>query len=190
MFDSIVQVFMQYGLAGLFALSFLDAIVLPVPPFFLQIAMSLIEPEASLRIATVAFTGSVLGAPIGYMLGKWLGKPLMHKLVPAKWANKAMELFEKNGDAAVIIGSFTPIPFKVFTILSGVFNFSLTRLMFYSILGRGSKFFLIGTLFHFYGKQAKVLLDNYLEVSLLGVAVILAAGWYILRKRKQKFLSK
>jgi membrane protein YqaA with SNARE-associated domain len=190
MFDTIVQLFMQYGLAGLFALSFLDAIVLPVPPFFLQIAMSLIDPAASLKIALVAFTGSVLGAPIGYLLGKWLGKPLMHKLVPAKWANKAMELFEKNGDAAVIIGSFTPIPFKVFTILSGVFNFSLTRLMIYSILGRGSKFFLIGTLFHFYGKQAKVLLDNYLEISLLAVAIILAGGWYILHKRQQKFLSK
>lgn len=190
MFDTITEVFMQYGLAGLFALAFLDAIVLPVPPFFLQIAMSLIDPAASFKIALVAFTGSVLGAPIGYLLGKWLGKPLMHKLVPAKWADKAMEMFEKNGDAAVVIGSFTPIPFKVFTILSGVFNFSLTRLMIYSILGRGSKFFLIGTLFHFYGKQAKILLDNYLEVSLLGIALLLAAAWYILRKRKQKFLSK
>lgn len=190
MFDTISELFMQYGLPGLFTLAFLDSIILPVPPFFPQIAMSLYEPSASFQIATVAFTGSVLGAPVGYLLGKWLGKPLMHKLVPDKWAVKAMAMFEKNGDAAVIIGSFTPIPFKVFTILSGVFSFSLTRLMIYSILGRGSKFFLIGTLFHFYGKHAKVLLDNYLEITLLIVAILLAIGWYLMQKRKQKFLSE
>ncbi|UFJ39224.1 VTT domain-containing protein [Brevibacillus humidisoli] len=186
MFDTISEIFMQYGQFGLFALSFLDSFILPVPPFFLQIAMSLVSPADALYYATVAFFGSVLGAPMGYLLGKALGKPLMHKVVPARWVEVATDKFTKDGDAAVLIGSFTPIPYKVFTILSGVFGFSLFRLIVYSILGRGIKFYLIGVLFFLYGKHAKELLDQYLEVSLLAVAVILTLGWFLLKRRKKR----
>ncbi|CAJ1003602.1 MULTISPECIES: YqaA family protein [Bacillales] len=185
MFDQITQIFMQYGIWGLFGLAFLDSFIVPVPPFFLQIGMSLIDPTSAMRYATVAFTGSILGAPVGYMLGKWLGKPLLQKLLPEKWTAMATEQFAKNGDAAVLIGSFTPIPFKVFTILSGVFNYSLTKLMLFAILGRGIKFYLIGLLFHLYGKHAKELLDSYLEVTVLGIGALVAIVWLIWKKRKK-----
>lgn len=188
MFEQITQVFMQYGVWGLFGLSFLDSFIVPVPPFFLQIAMSLIDPAAALRYATVAFTGSILGAPIGYILGKWLGKPILRKILPEKWTKLATEQFDKNGDAAVLIGSFTPIPFKVFTILSGVFNYSLTKLMLFAILGRGIKFYLIGILFHLYGKHAKVLLDEYLEIAVLGIGAVVAIAWLVWNKRRKNRL--
>ncbi|MBO8164406.1 MAG: DedA family protein [Brevibacillus sp.] len=184
MFETITEMFMQYGQLGLFALAFLDSFILPVPPFFLQIAMSLLSPADALYYATVAFLGSVLGAPMGYLLGKILGKPLMHKVVPARWSEAATEKFTKDGDAAVLIGSFTPIPYKVFTILSGVFGFSLLKLLIYSIFGRGIKFYLIGVLFFLYGKHAKELLDQYLEVTLLALAAVLTLGWLLLKRRK------
>jgi membrane protein YqaA with SNARE-associated domain len=184
MFDQITQMFMQYGIWGLLGLAFLDSFILPVPPFFLQIGMSLIEPSSALRYATVAFTGSILGAPVGYMMGKWLGKPILNKLLPPKWTKMASEQFTKNGDAAVLIGSFTPIPFKVFTILTGVFHYSLARLMLFAILGRGLKFYLIGILFYLYGKHAKVLLDNYLEVIILGIGAVVAVSWFFWKKRQ------
>lgn len=187
MFDQITQIFLNYGIWGLFGLAFLDSFILPVPPFFVQIALSLMDPGAALKYATVAFTGSILGAPIGYMLGKWLGKPLLHKILPDKWTAQATEQFAKNGDAAVLIGSFTPIPFKVFTVLSGVFNYSLTKLMLFAILGRGLKFYLIGILFHLYGKHAKVLLDEYLELTILGIGASVAIVWLIWNKRRKKY---
>jgi len=182
MFDQITETFHQYGIWGLFGLSFLDSFILPVPPFFLQIAMSLSVPAFALAYATVAFTGSVLGAPVGYVLGKLLGKPLMHKILPEKWVQTAVDKFSQNGDAAVLIGCFTPIPFKVFTILSGALGYSLPKLMLFAILGRGIKFYLIGVLFHFYGKHAQVLLDEYLEITLLLLAAVLALGWYVKSK--------
>ncbi|GAA4704366.1 YqaA family protein [Brevibacillus fulvus] len=185
MFEQITQIFMQYGVWGLFTLAFLDSFIIPVPPFFLQIAMSLVEPSSALRFSTLAFTGSVLGAPIGFLLGRWLGKPLLRKILPEKWTEKATAIFSKNGDAAVIIGAFTPIPFKVFTILSGVFGYSLVKLMLFAIIGRGVKFYLIGLLFYFYGQQAKDLLDQYLDVGLLAVAAVLFIGWLIWKKRQK-----
>ncbi len=182
MFEQISKIFEQYGIWGLFGLSFLDSIILPVPPFFLQIAMSLALPAYAIGYATIAFTGSVLGAPVGYVLGKSLGKPLMHKILPEKWVDLAIEKFSKNGDAAVLIGCFTPIPFKVFTILSGALGYSLTKLMLFAILGRGIKFYLIGVLFYFYGKHAQVLLDEYLEITLLAIGAIAALGWFVKSK--------
>ena len=40
-----------------------------------------------------------------------------------EWIDAATNMFQKNGEAAILIGSFTPVPFKVFTILSGCLNF-------------------------------------------------------------------
>ena len=187
MLDQITELFMQYGIWGLFGMAFLDSFISPIPPFFMQIAMSLLDPGSALRFATVAFTASILGAPIGFLLGKSLGKPLLHKLLPEKWVVVATEKFAKNGDAAVLIGAFTPIPFKVFTVLSGVFNYSLTKLMLFAIVGRGLKFFMIGTLFYLYGPHAKELLDEYLEVSLLAAAALVAVGWFIWNKRRKRY---
>jgi membrane protein YqaA with SNARE-associated domain len=190
MFDQLTQFFMDYGVWGLFFVAFLDSFILPIPPFFIQIGLSLLEPESALSIATIAYIGSVLGAPVGFMLGKWLGKPILNKILPEKWTVLATEQFAKNGDAAVLIGAFTPIPFKMFTVLSGVYNYSFLKLMFFTLLGRGIKFYLIGTLFHFYGKHAKELLDQYMEISLLGIAAVVAIGWFIWDRRRKKRKQK
>ncbi|MGD8188640.1 YqaA family protein [Brevibacillus ginsengisoli] len=186
MFEQITQIFMQYGAFGLFSMAFLDSFVLPVPPFFMQIAMSLLDPSKSFQYATYAFLGSILGAPVGFLLGKFLGKRFLDLILPQKWVDVATEKFTQNGDAAILIGSFTPIPFKVFTILSGAFGFSFFRLMMYAILGRGLKFYLIGVLFYFYGKHAKEILDNYQGMALFGITVLLVITWYVVQKRKRK----
>ncbi|WP_400164305.1 YqaA family protein [Brevibacillus sp. TJ4] len=186
MFAQLSQFFMDYGNWGLFIVSLLDSFLLPLPPFFLQIGLSLIQPTEALWIALIAFTGSLLGAPVGYVMGKWLGQPILNRLLPEKWTLLATKQFEKNGDAAVLVGSFTPIPFKVFTILCGVFNYSLTKLMLFAILGRGMKFFLIGFLFYFYGKHAKELLDTYMEASLLAAAAAVAIIWIVVKQLAKK----
>ncbi|WP_232695830.1 YqaA family protein [Brevibacillus daliensis] len=181
MLETINHFFQEYGVWGLFSLAFLDSFILPFPPFFLQIALSLLDPSSALIFATYAFMGSFLGAPFGYLLGKKLGKPLMHKVIPNKWMKTAEEKMLKNGDAFIIIGSFTPIPFKVITIMSGVFNFSFARLMLYVFLGRGSKFFLIGFAFYLFGEQAKIILDQYLNLGLFGFGALLAVSYMIWR---------
>ncbi|MFM1652065.1 YqaA family protein [Brevibacillus sp. B_LB10_24] len=188
MIDQLTEIFMRFGTWGLFGLAFLDSIILPLPPFFLQIAMSFLNPSYAMIYATVAFIGSIAGAPVGYLMGKVLGKPILNKILPQKWISVATDKFAKDGDAAVLVGSFTPIPFKVFTILSGVFGFSFMKLILYAILGRGIKFFGIGLLFYWYGEYAKTLLEQYLDISLLGVAAVLAVGWLafkLVRSRKR-----
>jgi membrane protein DedA with SNARE-associated domain len=107
-----------------------------------------------------------------------------------QWIDAATNLFQKNGEAAILIGSFTPIPFKVFTILSGCLNFPLWRLMAYAALGRATKFYVVGTLFYLYGNAAEGMVkDVSLYIALIAVPLILI-GIYFKRRRNRRKMQQ
>jgi membrane protein DedA with SNARE-associated domain len=94
-------------------------------------------------------------------------------------------MFQKSGETAILIGSFTPIPFKVFTILSGAMKFPLWRLLAYAAVGRAVKFYAVGLLFYFYGKAAENMVhDVSLYIFVIAVPIIVIV--LLLRKRLRK----
>ncbi|WP_168123627.1 VTT domain-containing protein [Paenibacillus sp. HB172176] len=187
MFQDIIDFLKDYGPWGLFVHSFLDAVIFPIPAFFSQVSLSILNPETALWLATVGYIGCLLGTPVGYYLGKVMGKSILYRILKQSWIDSATERFQKNGEAAILIGAFTPIPFKVFTILSGALNFPLWRLIGYAAIGRAVKFYVVGCLFFFYGKAAESMVkDVTLYIFLGGVPIIilflyLRRGW---RKKK------
>lgn len=184
MFHAVLDFLKDFGAWGLFIHSFFDAIIFPVPAFFLQVSLSLIDPSSALWLATVGFIACLLGTPFGYLIGKVLGKSLLYKILKREWVDRATEMFKKNGETAILIGAFTPIPFKVFTILSGCLNFPLWRLIAYAAVGRAIKFYVIGLLFYYYGRAAESMVGNVsLYIFLIGVPVVVLGLW--LRKRIQ-----
>lgn len=128
--------------------------------FFLQVSLSILNPSTALWLATVGYIACLLGTPVGYYLGKIMGKSVLYKFLKKEWIDAATDKFQKNGEAAILIGSFTPIPFKVFTILSGCLNFPLWRLIGYAAIGRGLKFYIVGSLFYFYGRAAESMVKD------------------------------
>jgi len=173
--ETVVEFLRQFGAWGLFVHAMIDAIFFPVPAFFLQVSLSLVEPQSALRLATVGFVGCLIGTPIGYGIGKLSGKMLLQRFLKKAWVEKATAMFEKNGEAAVLIGAFTPIPFKVFTILSGCLNFPLWKLMAYAAIGRAAKFYVVGFLFYAYGQAAEGMVKQVsLYVFLIAVPLLLA----------------
>src|SRR5690554_6152364 len=134
MIQTVVEFFRDFGLIGMFIHSFIDAIIFPVPAFFLQVSLSILNPSSALWLATVGYVACLLGTPIGYLIGRKLGEPILHKIMKEKWIDAATDLFTKNGEAAILIGAFTPIPFKVFTIMSGCFKFSFWKLLAFAAL--------------------------------------------------------
>src|SRR5690625_2788386 len=137
MFQEIIQFFEDFGQIGMFIHSFIDAIFFPIPAFFLQVSLSVLNPKNALMLATIGYLASLLGTPVGYYIGKLVGNNFLQKIVKEKWITQASGLFKKNGEIAIFIGAFTPIPFKVFTILAGMFHFSLWKLLGYAALGAG-----------------------------------------------------
>jgi membrane protein YqaA with SNARE-associated domain len=186
MLQGIVDFLKDFGLLGMFIHSFLDAVIFPIPAFFLQVSLSLVNPSDALWLATVGYIGCLLGTPLGYLIGKIVGKSVLYKILKRKWIDSATTMFERNGDAAILIGAFTPIPFKVFTILSGCMNYSLWRLIGYAAIGRAVKFYVVGILFYYYGRAAEGIIEGYLTYIFLGVAVLLAIGLVIKRKWQKK----
>ncbi len=173
---------------GLFIHSFIDAVIFPIPAFFLQVSLSLLDPSNALWLATVGFIACLLGTPFGYLIGKVVGKSLLYKILKKQWVDTATEMFKKNGETAILIGAFTPIPFKVFTILSGCLNFPLWRLLAYAALGRAIKFYAIGILFYVYGRAAEGMVGKVsLYIFLIGVPLILIGLWVrkIIRKKRE-----
>lgn len=185
MFQAVVDFLKDFGPLGLFIHAFLDAVIFPIPAFFLQVSLSILNPSTALWLATVGYIACLLGTPVGYYLGKVMGKSVLYKFLKREWIDAATDRFQKNGEAAILIGSFTPIPFKVFTILSGVLNFPLWRLVGYAAIGRGLKFYIVGLLFYFYGRAAESMVkDVSLYIFVGAVPVIALYLW--LRKRNNK----
>ncbi|WP_138755260.1 YqaA family protein [Paenibacillus sinopodophylli] len=185
MFQAVVDFLKDFGPLGLFIHSFLDAVIFPIPAFFLQVSLSILNPSTALWLATVGYIACLLGTPVGYYLGKVMGKSVLYRFLKKEWIDAATDKFQKNGEAAILIGSFTPIPFKVFTILSGCLNYPLWRLVGYAAIGRGLKFYIVGLLFYIYGQSAKGMVkDVSLYIFIGGVPLIII--YLLIRKRRNK----
>lgn len=186
MIETVVEFFKDFGFIGMFIHSFIDAIIFPIPAFFLQVSLSILNPSSALWLATMGYIACLLGTPIGYLIGKKLGKPVLHKILKEKWIHTATHLFAKNGEATLLIGAFTPIPFKVFTILSGCFKYSLWKLLSYAALGRAVKFYTVGFIFYYYGRSSEGFVMSYLSYIMGGIAIILFIIFYVKRKIQRK----
>ena len=174
MFEQLVDVFLKWGIWGLALVSFTESSFFPIPPDVLLIPLSLAAPENALWYAFVTTLFSVLGALFGYFLGRRLGRPLLHRFASEKTITKVEDLFHRYGIWAIIIAGFTPIPYKVFTIASGVFRYSKSSLIIGSVIGRGVRFFAEAAAVLILGAYAQTFLDQYLTpLSVLAAAIIL-----------------
>jgi membrane protein DedA with SNARE-associated domain len=154
---------------------------MPIPAFYTQLTLSSVNPGNALWLATYGYIGCLLGTPIGYGIGRLLGKGILEKLLKKTWVDKATAMFQKHGDTAVLVGAFTPIPFKIFTILSGAMKFPLWRLMCLAAIGRAAKFYIVGGLFYVFGKAADSMMGNVIWYAL--IAMVPIVGIYFLVRR-------
>jgi membrane protein YqaA with SNARE-associated domain len=172
-----------YGTPALFVISFVESSFFPIPPDVLQIALSVARPRRAFFYATVSVIASVLGGIAGW----WIGSTLWHSVsgfffeyVPGFTAAN-YELVEgkyrEHAFLAIFTAAFTPIPYKVFTIASGVFDVALPTLIFASILGRGGRFYMVASAIFFFGPTVKTWLEKYFELATVILLVVGALGF-------------
>lgn len=165
------QIVAVYGGMGLFAIAFIESSFFPIPPDVLLIALVLQE-QRPIWLAFICTIGSVIGAMGGYVLGLWGGRPLLFRLFARDKVERVEALYDRYGVCAVLIAAFTPIPYKVFTIASGVFRLNLAGFIGVSIIGRGARFFLVAILTTLMGETVKVWLKRLDVASLLVIALV------------------
>lgn len=187
-FKQMIDFFHGMGVEGLALNSFIESFFLVPPPDFLLIAMNLANPQKALFYALVCSIASVLGGIVGYYIGFIGGRPVFNWFFKNnhKQFEKVESMYEKYGSMAVFFAGFTPIPYKVFTIASGVLNMNIWKFTLASFLGRGARFFIVSIVLMFFGEPIK----EYLEWVIIAVSVVIVLFFVVLYKKgKKKFKS-
>lgn len=174
-----------YGTPALFLVSFTESSLFPIPPDVLQIALSVSKPNRAFFYAAVSAVASVSGAILGWAIGFLLWSAVgdfFYAYVPGvneKNMQYVGSLYQEHAFWSIFAAAFTPIPFKVFTIASGVFSqyVSLSTLICASILGRSARFFLVATAIFFFGPKVRSLLEKRLELLTMAVFLLLVLGF-------------
>lgn len=113
-------------------------------------------------IATLAsIGGALIGYYIGFLLWQHGGEAIIHKFISPDKFLYVKDLYMKYEALAIFFISFSPIPFKVITISSGFFKLSLLPFLFYTVIARGLRFFIIATGVYIWGEKVHYYLNKY-----------------------------
>jgi len=176
-----------YGSPALFLLAFAEACFFPVPPDVLLIALCMSLPLRAYRYALIACVGSVSGGAVGYFVGMYFwgsAGPYFFQYVPGFSQNQfeyVRELFVRYDFWTVFAAGFTPIPYKVFTIASGVFKIDFPIFVLASVVSRGLRFVLVAWLLHRFGVVAKEFIDKYFNILTVLFLFLLVGGFVLVK---------
>lgn len=174
-----------WGSAALAIFAFLDSFVFPIPPLFLQVALSLERPKRSFWYATVDTVPSVLGAAAGWYIGHALWGSVGVKIV-GEIPQHYRDILTANQFFWTIVYSFIPLPFKIITLGSGFLNLSLSTLLIASTLGRSARFYALGAVCYVYGDRAKDFIEKHFNrvclIGGVGLAVIVVVAKLLWRR--------
>lgn len=158
-------------------LSFLESFILPFPPPDLMLApMSLAAPHRALYFATLTLIASVIGGIVGYLLGAFLFDYIQPYLIDWGYQTvyeKATLWFDRWGFWAVLVAGFSPVPYKVFTISAGALGLAFIPFVLASLVGRGSRFFMVAWCLAKFGPAIEPKLIRYIEKIGWGAVILL-----------------
>ena len=174
----------RHANSALAGVSFAESSVFPIPPDIMLIPMVLARPRKAFWIATVCTVASVLGGVLGYYIGHELydlvGRPIIEFYHQTEKFNGLRDEYNKWGAWIVFIAGITPIPYKVFTIASGVANLDIWIFVLASIVSRGLRFFGISLILYVFGDTMRVFIEKHLNKLLLLSLVFLFVGYLVI----------
>ncbi|MDE2238872.1 MAG: DedA family protein [Rhodospirillales bacterium] len=169
----------------LFLVAVAEASVFPLPPDVLLIPMALAKPRRAFVFALIATMGSVLGGAFGYGIGyallNRLAQPIIHFYHYEAAFAAFQHKFAEYGAAIILIKGLTPIPYKIVTIAAGAAKFNFWAFMGLSFVTRGARFLLEAVLLRFFGEPARGFIEHRLGLVTGLFAVLLVAGFLVLK---------
>ncbi len=176
-----------YGLLALFLLALAESSFFPIPPDPLLIALCLGAIKKSWRFALYASIASIIGGMIGYFIGFGLWQSVdsfFFKYIPGFTESLFEQVtanFNKYGFWYVFVAGFTPIPYKVFTIASGVFKLNFFLFLLASTISRSLRFFAVAALFRKFGPGIKSFIDKYFNLFAILFFLLLFGGFLLIK---------
>jgi len=125
--------------------SFVDASVFPISPYFMLAPMFLAKPNKAIQYAFIASVFSVAGGVLGYLLGYLVFNPIVLPIIKfmgyTQQFSDVAARFQQNEFWTTIVAGFMPIPYKFVAISAGLMQASLLPFIAASIISRAIKFF-------------------------------------------------
>ena len=170
--------------------AFIESSFFPIPPDVMIIPMVVSKRNEFIRIALIATVFSVLGALFGYYIGYSLNEiaEKIFEIYGYEYSDAFKEKFSSGGGFTTWLGilftaGFTPIPFKLLTISSGIIHFNLISFIFICIVTRGLRFFLVAYLSYKFGDKIGPFLDKQgtkWSIIITSTILLLGIGIYYL----------
>ena len=162
--------------------SFVESSFFPIPPDVMVVPMVLAKKESYLRIFLIATVFSVLGGIFGYLVGYLFIDLAMYVIEIYNYESKVLKLKMdlSQGSGMVIwlgtlfLAGFTPLPYKVFTITSGLIAFDIIAFIIISFISRGLRFYLVSILTEKFGGKFVKLIEQKGAVwsSIIGIIIV------------------
>ena len=149
----------------LYLISFFESIFFPIPTDVFLIPKALINKERAIKLAIYTTFFSVLGGVAGYMIGYFFYDEIGIQIIEKFNLIDEFNLFSKSineyGYLFIFIAGFTPIPYKIAAITSGLVNIPLVGFIFFSVISRGPRFIVEALLCKYLGKKAEKIIRDY-----------------------------
>lgn len=170
---------------GLFVVSVMESSFFPLPPDLMILPMCLAHRERAWVIAGIATAGSVVGAlggyAIGYLLWETIGSAIIGFYHLENHMTQFQQAYAAYGAWIIVIAGFTPIPFKLITIASGVFHFPLLPFLALSAVARAARFYLVAGLLYAFGAPVRAFVEKYMELISILVALLIVGGFVVVK---------
>ncbi len=139
--------------------SFIESSFFPIPPDVMIVPMVISKKNEFIKIFLIASIFSVLGGIFGYLIGYLFFDLAMYVIefygYHEKVENLKLSMTQGNGfllwASILFLAGFTPLPYKAFTISSGLIGFNFIIFIIVSIISRGLRFFIVSYLSYKFG---------------------------------------
>ena len=163
--------------------SFIESSFFPIPPDAMIIPMVIAKKKEYLKIFLIASIFSVLGGILGYLIGYLFFDLAMYVIEFYGYQNKVenlkLSMSQGSGFLAwlsiLFLAGFTPLPYKAFTISSGLIAFNLPIFIIVSLISRSLRFFIVAYLSYKFGE----LFTEYMEkhgskwFTIIGIIIVI-----------------
>ena len=166
--------------------SFVESSFFPIPPDVMIVPMVIAKKNDYLKIFIIATLFSTLGGVLGYFIGSYFLDFGMSVVGFYGYEDKVLNLQDNltRGTglyiwlATLFLAGFTPLPFKVFTITSGMIGFNLFIFVFICLISRGLRFFIVSYFSFKFGDTCIKFMTTKAAMwfTILGIIIVLIFG--------------
>ena len=170
--------------------AFIESSFFPIPPDIMIIPMVVSKRNEFIRIALIATIFSVFGALFGYYIGYSLNEIAIKifEIYGYEYSDSFKEKFSTGEGffawlGILVTAGFTPLPFKLLTISSGIIHFDLISFIFICIITRGTRFFIVAYLTYRFGQKIGPFLDKEgakYSIIIALIIILIVIGIYFL----------